>query len=214
MKKYLSLLLVLVIAVTLLAGCGSSKKEAPEASEKTEGVSIDTIKTIGDIDNAKPEEYETSVYDDIVVYAFKLGDTYYRAKAAISKEEHDAYNAVDYADDDAQEQQSKILAPLKIDEMENLSDQMLSQEDLEALAGKTGKELVKEGWTYVGSYMLDEMSFEMNYGPFAYWVSFDGSADGKNTEDYDSEKETADMKVKSVKFSALGQATDIEQEEQ
>lgn len=46
-----------------------------------------------------------------------------------------------------------------------------------------------------------------------YFTSADGSANGKNTEDYDPEKETSGMKVKSARFIALGEATDIEQEE-
>ena len=89
---------------------------------------------------------------------------------------------------------------------------MLSEEDLDALKGKTGAELVKDGWTYNGSFDLENMEFWMDKGPFQYTVVFDGSADGANAENYDAEAETKDMKVKSVKFSMLGDATTLEQD--
>ena len=92
-----------------------------------------------------------------------------------------------------------------------LNDQILSEDDLKALAGKTGKELVGEGWMYTGSYMLENMDVEMNYGPFAYMVRFDGKVDEKDWEDYDVEAGTADMKVVSAEFSQMGEATNIEE---
>ena len=208
MKRIVSLLLVLLMAVCMLTACGGSKDEP---KEKSAGVSVDSLKTIGDIIEAAPEDLQSAVYEDKVVYAFKMGDNFYRAIAAISKEDSDAYMKVDFADEDYQEQQNKIVAPLKIDKIEDLSDQLISQEELDKLVGKTGKELVEDGWTYNGSYFLEEMQFELNKGPFVYMFVFDGSVDEKDYEDYDAEKGTRDMKVKSASFSALGDATNIEE---
>ena len=208
MKRVLSLLLVLLMAVCMLTACGGSKDEP---KEKSAGASVDSLKTIGDIIEAAPEDLQSAVYEDKVVYAFKMGDNFYRAIAAISKEDSDAYMKVDFADEDYQEQQNKIVAPLKIDKIEDLSDQLISQEELDKLVGKTGKELVEDGWTYNGSYFLEEMQFELNKGPFVYMFVFDGSVDEKDYEDYDAEKGTRDMKVKSASFSALGDATNIEE---
>ena len=208
MKKVLSLVLVLLMAVCMLTACGGSKEEPKEQSA---GASVESLKTIGDIIEAAPEDLQSAVYEDKVVYAFKMGDNYYRAIAAISKEDSDAYMKVDFADEDYQEQQNKIVAPLKIDKIEDLSDQLISQEELDKLVGKTGKELVEDGWTYNGSYFLEEMQFELNKGPFVYMFVFDGSVDEKDYEDYDAEKGTRNMKVKSASFSALGDATNIEE---
>lgn len=208
MKRIVSLLLVLLMAVCMLTACGGSKDEP---KEKSAGASVDSFKTIGDIIEAAPEDLQSAVYEDKVVYAFKMGDNFYRAIAAISKEDSDAYMKVDFADEDYQEQQNKIVAPLKIDKIEDLSDQLISQEELDKLVGKTGKELVEDGWTYNGSYFLEEMQFELNKGPFVYMFVFDGSVDEKDYEDYDAEKGTRDMKVKSASFSALGDATNIEE---
>ena len=219
MKKLLSCMAVVLTAAFVLAGCGSLSNQGTEVPEPdtddTSGtgaaaVSVDSLETIGDIIELDPEELQSAVYDENVVYAFKLDDIYYRAIATISKEDAEAYININFDDEDFEEQQKEIVAPLKIDKMENLSDQILSQEELDAFVGKTGKEMVEEGWSYQGSYMLDEMSFDMDNGPFTYAVVFDGKIDEKDYEDYDAESGTADMKVKSVTFSSIGDATTIE----
>ena len=94
--------------------------------------------------------------------------------------------------------------------MENLSEQIIDQKDLDKLVGKTGKELVEEGWKYNGSYDLGNMNVEMENGPFQYTVTFDGEVDEKDYEDYDVEKGTANMKVTKVKFNTVGDATSVE----
>ena len=148
--------------------------------------------------------------DYTCVYVFKVNDTYYRAIAKISKEDAEKYIAIDFSDEDYQEQQNSIVAPLEIDTMENLSEQIIDQKDLDKLVGKTGKELVEEGWKYNGSYDLGNMNVEMENGPFQYTVTFDGEVDEKDYEDYDVEKGTANMKVTEVKFNTVGDATSVE----
>ena len=56
------------------------------------------------------------------------------------------------------------------------------------------------------------MEVWMCCGPFEYTVIFDGTTDKQNSDDFDIEEETKDMKVKSVKFSALGDATTLEEQ--
>ena len=50
----------------------------------------------------------------------------------------------------------------------------------------------------------------MNYGPFEYEVTFDGSVDWENDPDIDAEAATADMPVKSAEMIGMGDATNIE----
>ena len=205
MKKILPLLMLLLLTcAVIMSGCGSTDSESAQAG------SVDSLETIGDIIAMAPEELQTAVYDENVVYAFRVDDTYYRAIADISAEDAEKYIAIDFSDSDAEEQQHAIVSPLKIEKMENLSEQIIPQENLDALVGKTGKELVEEGWMYTGTYFLEEMSVEMSNGPFYYSIVFDGELDDSNAEDVDIEKETADMKVKSAAFSMIGDATQVE----
>ena len=53
-------------------------------------------------------ETQTAVYDGKAIYAFKLGDSYYRAIASISPEDEQAYMDIDFMDDDYEEQQKKL----------------------------------------------------------------------------------------------------------
>ena len=207
MKKILPLLMLLLLTcAVVMTGCGSTDSESQTGSQ----VSVDSLETIGDIIAMAPEELQTAVYDDKVVYAFRVDDTYYRAIAKISAEDAEKYIAIDFSEDDAEQQQQAIVSPLKIEKMENLSEQIIPQEELDALVGKTGKELVSEGWVYTGTYFLEDMSVEMGKGPFYYSIVFDGELDDSNGEDIDIEKETAGMKVKSATFSTIGDATQVE----
>lgn len=219
MKKVISILLAIVLSVTMLAACGNSGSGGGSGSGSgsasgaesavDEATVIESLTTLGDAIALESGETQTAVYDGKAIYAFKLGDTYYRARASISPEDEQAYMDIDYMDDDYEEQQKKILSSLVIDQIDNLSLQMLSQEEFDALVGKTGQDLQDAGWTYSG-HDLETMEFWMNYGTFVYTVTFDGEVPEAEYETFDDEEDTKNMVVKSVKFNGLGDATNIE----
>jgi hypothetical protein len=207
MKKVLSLILVLMMSVLALTACGGS---GSDESGSDDAVSVDSLKTIGDIIALDSDDEQYVVYEDKVIYAFRLGETYYRANAAISAEASKAYSDIDFSDEDYEEQQKELLSLLEITEIEDLSDQMLTQEQMDALVGKTGQELQDEGWLFSG-HDLENMEFWMNYGPFLYTVVFDGSVDEADYDSFEDESGTKDLTVKSVSLDALGDATSIEE---
>lgn len=216
MKKALSLLLVLMFSVLVLAACGSSGESSDGAgstdeSAQTEALDVDSLKTMGDVMTIEREESQEAVGNGKAVFAFKYGDTYYRVTAEISEDVQKAYMDVDITEEGYEEKQKEILAPIDVTSVENLSDQMLTQGELDALAGKTGQELVDEGWKYQGSYNFDEMEVLMEYGPFAYNVVFEGSVEGADQDDFDVEAATGDLKVRSAEYSMLGDgASDVD----
>ena len=116
---------------------------------------------------------------------------------------------ISFEDEDYEAQQAAILSPLAIDKIENLSEQILSQEELDKLVGKTGKDLQDAGWTF-GGQDLSTMEFWMNYGAFSYTVVFDGSVPESDWETFEAETGTADMTVKSATYNSLGDATNVE----
>ena len=120
------------------------------------------------------------------------------------------YMNVDIFQEGYEKKQQKIIKNIEIDEMEDLSDQMLSQDELDALAGKTGQELVDEGWLFNGGHNLENMEFWMGYGPFNYSVFFDGEVAESDYETFDDEADTRELTVKSAEFNSLGDATNIE----
>ncbi|MBR0372954.1 MAG: hypothetical protein IJH91_00290 [Mogibacterium sp.] len=212
MKRVVSLLLVLMMAVFALAGCGgggSDSGDGGSGGDSSEPVSVDSLKTMGDILALELEESQWAVYNGKVVYAFKLGDGYYRATGTISEEDAQAFYDIDFSDEDYEAQQEAILGPIAIDNMEDLSDQILTQDEMDALVGKTGQELQDAGWTFSG-HDLEEMVFWMNYGPFMYSVYFDGEVAEADYETFEDEAGTKDLTVTKVEFNMLGDATNIE----
>ena len=208
MKKYLLFILVMLIAVFAMAGCGGLGSSSGQSDE----LSADSLKTIGDVIALEKGENQSAVGGGMVVYAFKYGDTYYRVKADMPEETQQAYFDVDIMEEGYEEKQQELIEPLEINLFERLSDQILTQDELDALTGKTGQELIDAGWTYNGSFVLDEMKLWMGYGPFVYSVIFDGDADPSDNENFDAEQSTKDMKVKSAEFSGMGDATTIEEQ--
>ena len=196
------------MAAIAFTACGS-QDGGGGGSDSGDEASVDSLKTVGDIIALESEEKQIAVYDESVVCAFRIGDTYYRAKAAISPETSQAYYKIDFMDDDYEEQQNAILSPLEIDEIENLSDQIPGQDELDAFVGNTGQELMDEGWTFAG-HNLESMEFWMHHGPFEYTVTFDGEVAEADYESFSDEEDTKDMTVKSVVYSGLGDATNIE----
>ena len=220
MKKVISILLAIVLSVTIRAACGNignggngsgsgSGSASGTESAVDEAAVIESLSTLGDAMALESSDMQTAVYDGKAIYAFKLGDTFYLARASISPEDEQAYMDIDYMDDDYEEQQKKILSSLVIDQIDNLSLQMLSQEEFDALVGKTGQDLQDAGWTYSG-HDLETMEFWMNYGTFVYTVTFDGEVPEAEYETFDDEEDTKNMVVMSVKFNGLGDATNIE----
>ena len=80
---------------------------------------------------------------------------------------------------------------------------------MDAYVGKTGREMQDAGWIYTG-HDLENMEFWLQYGPFVYTVVFDGKVDEKDWDTFEDESGAKDMKVKSVEFNSIGDATNIE----
>ncbi len=210
MKKIVSLALAFLMTALLLAGCGTpGGTSAPVQAPK----SVDEIKTIGDVMAIGDEFEQWAAYEGLVVYAFELDGVYYRAITEVDKSVTDAIFNLDYSDEKHDEKQNAILAPLEVGKIENLSEQMLTREQMDAWVGKTGQELQDEGWSSGNGYNLETMEFWMYYGPFCYTVVFDGKVPESQYESFDEEEDIKKMTVKSVEFNSIGDATNVEMEE-
>ena len=205
MKKIIAMFMVLMMAMAALTACGGKSGSEEEKS----GVSVDSLETIGDVIDCEAEDKQSAVYDGKVVYAFKLGETYYRVIGTVTPEQEEEYMNVDILKEGYEDEQKAIVKDIKIDKVENLSDQMLSQEEMDSYVGKTGQEMQDAGWSYSG-HDLENMEFWMEYGPFVYTVVFDGKVDEKDWDTFEDESGAKDMKVKSVDFNSIGDATNIE----
>ena len=220
MKKTLAIALALLMALTLLSACKPPVEirfgpDVPDVAGNdepaiTDAPEIEHLKTIADvyelIANGDAESRQSSTYECRHTCVFIMNDTIYRVSAPMSEETEAAIFAVDYADEDWEEQEKKLLAPLEIDTYQNLTTAIPSQKVLEQYVGMTGEELLDDGWTCSG-YYLDEMQFYMDKGLFNYAVTFDGQLEMK--DDFDEEEAIKPLKVKSVAYMDLGNATEL-----
>ncbi len=204
MKKIIAFILAFAMLALVLAGCGGEAKTVKKFA------SIDEVKTFGNIIEGDFDDFQKCYYENTAVYIFKFGDIYYRAVSAISDSLSEKLFALDY-DDDHDKKEYALIKDIKIEKLENLNKQKLTDDQLKALVGKTGADLLNEGWTNSSGYNLEEMVFWMDYVPFMYDVYFEGKVDEADYEDYDADEGIKDLVVKSVEFNSIGgSATDIE----
>lgn len=210
MKKLICLTAVIVAAALILTGCGSSEGGST-GQGGTGPIDPGSFATLGDVLSIETDEFERTVMEGKVVYAFGVEGQYYRVTAPITKEQFDAIMDIDISDDDAEQRMYETLSPLEITSVVDLNEFMLSPQDLEALAGKTGQELMDEGWYVSMGYNLADMIIYMNFDPFCYAVSFDGEVPQDQFENFDPDEDLREMKVVKAEFMCLGQATYVEE---
>lgn len=220
MKKIASLILALVLALTALTACGAAPAgDASRAADAgndspavTEAEEIKNLRTIGEVLSlASAEHRQSATMDNTHVYVFEMDGTLYRVVAHMPQETFDAIIALDVTKDDYDEELKKLISPLVIDSYENLSTAIPSQKLLDELVGKTGAELLDDGWEIYG-YYLEEMRFYMDRGLFEYAVVFDGKL--TDSDDFDEYEAVKPLKVKSITYEGLGNgATDLEETE-
>ena len=212
MRKRFSVILALLIALSMSAGCGQTGAGSGSSSEPTAAVSteaIESFKTVGDVlalENT--QNTQSAAYEDTFVYVFDLDGTIYRVIAAIPEEISGKVQALDAIDPDYNDKLAELVSPLEIDRYENISSMIPSQEELDTLVGKTGQDLLDDGWINSG-YNLDTMEFFMDHGMFSYTVVFDGKLE--QSDDLDAEKEIRPLTIRSVVYQGLADATTLEE---
>ena len=204
-KKWIALLLAAVCVCTLLAACGN--KTGP--TDPTDGLA--NVKTIGDaLDLNDKSEEQYALADNTYVYVFRQGETYWRLSAELTQEQSEALWALEYDDPDYDTKYNELVAPLAVTKCENLNELKLSGDEMQALVGKTGADLLADGFITGMGYDLDTMTFFMERPPFAYSVLFESDETLENTDDFDETEAIRPLKVKSVVFDGLGNtATDL-----
>lgn len=166
MKK---LLTVLLIALLILSAAACAKNTPASSS-----VDLTQWKTLGDI-----WEYEfwgSVVEEGTYIRAFKAEDGYYRVETDVPQDVAEKLDAIDFFDKTGEEQEKALMKDLPIKTIINLSEVLLSQSDLDALAGKTGQELLDMGFVPQGSNGFstqEQLSWAtLEKGPFVYEVTF------------------------------------------
>lgn len=198
MKKLLTLLLA-ALMVFALAACGSGAAPAGSADAQS-----GELATLGDALRIGQEtQYVGSWNDEQYVYVFDNNGVPTRVVAPMTAELVEAMENVMFSDAEESEKNEQILEIIggqPLTGVEDLSDEMLSQDALDALAGKTGRELLDAGYTDQGSHWNEDdgLTVVMTQGIFDYEIHFNESVEiGENQS---AEEVIPDLTVKSAVY--------------
>lgn len=234
MKKALTLLIALLLVAGSVTACSLPDDEESASAEpetviesKTAGEQETTGKTENAAETNTPAETDNaaefttigdllifnrahfmqeSYTDNSFIYVYELNGVYYRAVASLPEDVSAQLEELDILDEDYEAREYELISPLEILHIENLSEMIPPQEEMDLWVGKTGEELFDAGWTNAG-WNLDEMVFWMNYGAFQYDVVMEGEV--KSPDDFGDE-DINSLVVKSVVYNGqLGDATEI-----
>ena len=186
-----------LVAVFMIAGTDESY------------VDLDSVKTLGEL-LGKPI-YGTSATEGKYVLGFEQDRMIYRAVAEAPADVSEALFNLDWEDPDYDEKERELISPLKVISIDNLTEGIPSQEELDKLIGKTGAELFEDGWYNSGwdLYNTENPTFFMSKGPYSYNMVMTGDiADLESFEDEDINS----MVVKSVAFDTIGDPTYLDEE--
>lgn len=161
-------------------------------------VDLEKVTTLGELLGLA--NYGYTATEDVYVIAFEQDWIFYRAVAELPEETSKAIFELDWDDPEYEAKTNALISPLKVTLIENLTENIPTEEELDKLVGKTGEELLNDGW-YVSGRNLETMEFSMNHKAYAFKVVFEGTvedADGFDDEDI------GPFTVKSVTFEDYG----------
>ena len=170
-----------------------------------EAVDLDTVAKLGDLLGLPDIGY--SLTGTTYVYAFEQDGNTYRAICDVPEETAQAIFDLDFDDPDYDKKQNELIAPLPVKVIENLTEGMPEQEEAEQYIGRTGQELIDDGWS-VQFYNLEEMKFGMNHGVYSYDITFEGNV--KDPENFDENTDMSGLTVMAITCDGIGDATYLE----
>ena len=213
MKK-LIVLAISAMTVTCLCACGGGT----QASSTASGASGDTASTpefatLGEALSAENTEHQAQWNDDQYVYVYQNGDQAYRVVAEMTPEVAEALEKVEFGEDGADEKVLEVLKDQKVTKVEDLTQGIPAQEELDKMIGKTGKELVlDEGYELVGNSYFDN-TVQGTFSKGLYTYTAEMNEQPKNPDNFNGDVEILDMTVKSFTYAGISDmATDINNE--
>ena len=173
--------------------------------EGTPVTKIEDAKTLADV-LALP--FSQSGYTDKkYIFVFELNNVIYRAVAELDDATLEQLNAIDILEEGHQQKENAIVAPLAITRIDNVSEHMPTAEKLKSYEGKTGAELLEEGWTITG-INVDDLQLDMDHAQFRYQVYFEGNLTEAGS--FNEDKDMKNLKVTKVVCYGIGDLFDLD----
>ena len=145
------------------------------------------------------------------VYVFDCDGAPFRVVAPMTKELFDQVDAVDLFDEDRDVKIHEIISPLELSSVEDLSVKIPDREKLNKMVGKTGGDLLDQGYELIGYGWGggDEMVYTLVSGVFEYDATVDAAED-IDDEDFDSEAAFRTALIKDFTYAGVSyRSTDL-----
>lgn len=160
------------------------------------------LETVGDIIALQEVGKPIEIFSNGVFYCGFIKDgTAVRALANMSDEEKKQYDELDIFDEDYNDKYNAIMLDLKISQLDDISSEMIPQEELDSYIGKTGQEVLDAGFEQNGYAILEGSTiFTLAKGQLTYDFTFNEDISQEETDPYDSLKS---LTVKEVKCAGM-----------
>ena len=162
------------------------------------------FKTLADVFAAMGELYSFSTAPDKFAIAFPVDGVYYRVEADIPADVYEKLDAIDFFDETREEQEQALLSPLPVTRVGDLSDGIPPQEELDALVGLTGQDLLDMGFEYgMGYNFWDKAEMYLDQGLYEYHVYFNEKVPEMENYDEVLDELMPTLTVEKVEFFML-----------
>lgn len=197
---------VIALAICLgtlpLAACSSSSGSSTSSdaasgvatsSGATDGVDVSSWKTLGDALANQTKLLAATNDDSHYMIIFNIGDATIRAMAKVKPGDTDKLADLDFFNPGDAEKIVKAISGFELVSAEDITDGLLSQEEVNAYVGKTGQDLFDDGFMFESYFMYggDETGAEISRGYYSYNFTFDTHIDEDATEDNGEAVKTA-----------------------
>lgn len=205
MKKIIALLFCVIIAASLV-----SCVTVVDPTDK-DPIDPSSIKTLGDYFALDKESDSWGYGEDNFIAVFKYGEKMYRVAANLTTDIYNKMEEIDFFDDKRDEKLQAILKDVEVSISEDMEKYIPTDTDLKAFEGKTGQQLLDDGFYETGYALWDEQYFYMSHGMIEYKIFFNEKITVVDGEDLDVEETIKNMTVKKAEFNDFtDSATDPE----
>jgi len=191
-RRSAAIALSLALATAPLAACaGQAAPTSPSAttSAATSGTTsaaldVASWKTLGD---AVAHATDSPSYADdgsVFVCAFKAGDRFARVVCEPQEGLDSRLAPLDISSSTYVKDFAQAMGDLKLQKAEDVTSQLLSQQQLDALVGKTLQELLDEGFVFESYFMYggEQTGAQLGKDCFSYTLTFDAKVSEAEAE--------------------------------
>lgn len=183
----LAIALAMSLCVLPLAACSGQSDSGSSQGGGGETATLDPSSwtTLGDALANQTELLAAGNNDKTYIIVFAAGDETYRAVAQMKPDTEKALEGLEFFNPDDTQKIVDALSGLELVSAEEISSTRLSDDEIQSYVGKTGQDLVDNGFKFESYFMYggDQTGASMGNGYYSYEFTFDTQVAEDKTDD-------------------------------